>query len=180
MTEQDGARQRSIVLVGLMGTGKTTTGRLLGERLGLPYVDTDDLILERTGRTVRDIFREDGEAAFRVLETGVLVEALSAPTPVVLAAAGGVVLSEANRRTLREADALVAWLRADPTLLVRRVQGQEHRPLLDDDPAGTLAKMDRDRAPLYRDVADVVIDVDDLTPADVADRVLAAATGRPS
>jgi shikimate kinase len=169
------APARSIVLVGLMGTGKTTTGHLLGERLGLPYVDTDDLILERTGRTVRDIFREDGEAAFRVLETGVLVEALAAPTPVVLAAAGGVVLAEANRRTLRDADAVVVWLRADPALLVQRVQGQEHRPLLDDDPEGTLAAMQRDREPLYREVADVVIDVDDLTPAEVAERVLAAA-----
>jgi shikimate kinase len=180
MTADHAASGRSIVLVGLMGTGKTTTGRLLGERLGVPYVDTDDLILARTGRTVRDIFREDGEAAFRVLETGVLVEALAAPTPVVLAAAGGVVLSEANRRTLRDADALVAWLRADPALLVRRVQGQEHRPLLDEDPAGTLATMDRDREPLYREVADVVIDVDDLTPVEVADRVLAAAGARPS
>jgi shikimate kinase len=173
-------RQRSIVLVGLMGTGKTTTGRLLGERLGLPYVDTDDLILERTGRTVREIFLADGEPAFRVLETGVLVEALAAPAPVVLAAAGGVVLAEANRRTLREADALVVWLRADPELLVRRVEGQEHRPLLDDDPVGTLAQMQRDREPLYREVADVIIDVDDLTPTDVADRVLAAATARRS
>ena len=175
MTAENAARQRSIVLVGLMGTGKTTTGRLLAERLGLTYVDTDDLILERTGRTVREIFLADGEPAFRALETGVLVEALTAPSPVVLAAAGGVVLAEANRRTLREGDALVVWLRADPALLVRRVEGQEHRPLLDEDPVGTLAQMQRDRESLYREVADVVIDVDDLTPLEVADRVLAAA-----
>lgn len=177
MTAEPKARSRSIVLVGLMGTGKTTAGRLLGERLGLPYVDTDDLILARTGRTVRDIFREDGEAAFRAHETAVLVEALGAPTPVVLAAAGGVVLSPANRRTLREADAVVAWLRADPEILTRRVHGQAHRPLLDEDPAGTLRQMDRDREPLYRDVADVEIDVDELTPEQVVDRVLAAAGG---
>jgi shikimate kinase len=177
----DAAPQRSIVLVGLMGTGKTTTGRLLAERLDLEYVDTDDLIIARTGRTVREIFGADGEAAFRTLETGVLVEALAAPTPVVLAAAGGVVLSEANRRTLRDADALVVWLRADPALLVQRVQGQEHRPLLDDDPQGTLTRMERDREPLYREVADVVIDVGELTPGQVADRVLGAAgaEGRP-
>jgi shikimate kinase len=180
MTVGNTVRQRSIVLVGLMGTGKTTTGRLLAEQLGLPYVDTDDLIIARTGRTVREIFRADGEAAFRTLEAAVLVEALAPATPVVLAAAGGVVLSEANRGTLREADALVVWLRADPALLVRRVEGQEHRPLLDDDPVGTLTQMHRDREPLYREVADVVIDVDELKPAEVADRVLAAATAEPS
>lgn len=174
MTSRPAAPQRSIVLVGLMGTGKTTTGRLLSEHLGLRHVDTDDLILDRTGRTVRDIFREDGEAAFRTLETGVLLEALAAPEPVILAAAGGVVLAEGNRRALHDADALVVWLRAEPAVLAQRVVGQEHRPLLDEDPAGTLAAMHRQREPLYREVADMVIDVDQLTPPEVVDRVLAA------
>ena len=167
--------ERHVVLVGMMGAGKTTTGERLGARLGIPYVDTDDLILERTGRTVRDIFREDGEAAFRVLETQVLLDALASPEPEVLAAAGGVVLAETNRQALRDSDALVVWLRADPALLVERVRGQEHRPLLDTDPAGTLAKMARDRAGLYAEVADVSVDVDRLTPDEVVERVLAAA-----
>lgn len=168
----------SIVLVGLMGTGKSTTGRLLGEHLGRPYLDTDDLVLARTGRTVRDIFRDEGEAAFRALETGVLLEALAATEPVVLAAAGGVVLAESNRRALRDAEAFVVWLRADPAVLVGRVAGQEHRPLLDDDPAGTLARMRTEREPLYREVADLEIDVDALSAAEVVDQVLTAVAAR--
>ena len=96
----------------------------------------------------------------------------------MLAAAGGVVLAEDNRAALRASGAFVVWLRADPALLVRRVVGQEHRPLLDDDPAGTFAAMRAARDPLYGEVADGAVDVDGLTPAEVADRVLALESAR--
>ncbi len=163
---------RAIVLVGLMGTGKTTAGRLLAERLGVAFVDTDDLIQERAGRTVREIFEADGEPAFRTVESEVLLDTIGSPEPLVLAAAGGVVLAETNRRALRQPGVRVVWLRADPAVLVDRVVGQDHRPLLDDDPAGTFASMRADREPLYAEVADVAIDVGELTPTDVVDRVL--------
>jgi len=166
---------RAIVLVGLMGTGKTTVGGVLAERLGVPLIDTDEMILARTGRTVREIFEADGEAAFRALETEALLDALASPDPFVLAAAGGVVLAEANRDALRAPGVVVVWLRADPALLVRRVVGQDHRPLLDDDPEGTFTRMRHDRESLYAEVADVAIDVDELTPEQVAAQVLAAA-----
>ena len=103
-----------VVLVGLMGTGKTTVGRALAERLHRRLLDSDLLIEARTGRTVRQIFQDEGEPAFRALETEVLIEALAQTTPSVIAAAGGVVLSEQNRRALKAAPAKVVWLRAEP------------------------------------------------------------------
>lgn len=161
-----------LVLVGMMGSGKTTIARVVGERLGRPVLDSDQLIEERTGRTVREIFATDGEAAFRALETEVLRAALAATTPSVIAAAGGVVLSGENRRLLAEAPARVVWLCADPATLVERVRGGGHRPLLDADPAGTLQRMYVEREPLYREVADAIVLVDHRSVSEVVEAVL--------
>lgn len=161
-----------VVLVGLMGTGKTTVGRALAERLHRQLFDSDLLIEARTGRTVRQIFQDEGEPAFRALETEVLIEALAETTPSVIAAAGGVVLSEQNRRALKAAQAKVVWLRAEPDGLIDRVRGGGHRPALDDDPAGTLRRMHQTREPLYREVADMIVSVDGRSVHDVAEAVL--------
>lgn len=161
-----------LVLVGLMGTGKTTVSRVLAERLQRRVVDSDAVIEARTGRTVREIFQTDGEAAFRALETAALVEALASEEPVIIAAAGGVVLSEANRAALRAAKAKVVWLCADPAVLVERVKSGGHRPLLDDDPEGMLRRMAADREALYREVADAIVSVDNRSVADVVEAVL--------
>jgi shikimate kinase len=163
-----------LVLVGLMGVGKTTVGLRLAERLGWPFVDSDAQVEARTGRTVREIFETDGEPAYRVLETDALRAALDEPGPTVVAAAGGVVLAEANRGMLQRPTITVVWLRADPTLLVGRAAPGDHRPLLADDPAGVLAQMAAARGPLYDEVADATVEVDGLSPDQVADRVLAA------
>lgn len=165
---------RHVVLVGTMGAGKTTVGTLLAARLDRPFLDSDEMIEATTGRTVREIFAADGEAAFRSLETTALDEALAWPVPAVIAAAGGVVLSERNRTMLRDGRALVAWLDVDPALLAARVHGGTHRPLLDDDPEGTLRSMYRDRKDLYREVADLVVDADAGTPAEVAEAIESA------
>jgi shikimate kinase len=154
-----------VVFVGMMGVGKTTVGRIVAERLGRPFLDSDELIEARTGRTVKQISEDEGVPAYRLHETQV---------PAVIAAAGGVVLSSTNRGALRAADATIVWLKADPSLLVDRVTSGGHRPLLDDDPAGTLQQMFREREHLYREVADVVIDVDDRDVDAVVDVVLAA------
>ena len=125
------------------------------------------------GRTVGDIWRTDGEDAFRAMESDALREALEDPTPSVIAAAGGTVLDPRNRRMMDEADAVVIWLRADPETLAGRVRHGDHRPLLDDDAAGTLQRLADERLQLYTEVADAVIDVDDLDLDEVAARVLA-------
>ena len=161
-----------LVLIGMMGTGKTTVGQIVAERLHRPFLDSDEEIEARTGHTVREIFEQHGEAAFRTLETEVLEEALAAPERAVIAAAGGVVLSERNRRALQQAAARVVWLCADPASLVERVQRGGHRPLLDGDPAGTLQRMWDERHELYRSVADVVVAVDGRSVDDIVEEVL--------
>lgn len=165
---------RHLVLVGMMGTGKSTVGRLVAQRLGRRLVDSDAVIEERTGRTVREIFVADGEPAFRALESQVLAEALADPEPTVIAAAGGVVLHPANRAALRAADVRVVWLTARPEVLAQRIARASgtHRPLLDDDPDAMLQAMWTHRAPLYREVADAVVSVDQRSVAEVVEAVL--------
>jgi shikimate kinase len=161
-----------LVLVGMMGVGKTTVGRALADRLDRQLVDSDAVIEARTGRTVREIFADDGEPAFRALESDVLLESLAAPEPLVIAAAGGVVLSAANRAALKDGRARVVWLCADPTTLLDRVRNGVHRPLLDDDPAGTLQRMFVEREPLYRQVADAIVLVDHRSVFEIVEAVL--------
>lgn len=161
-----------LVLVGLTGSGKTTIGRLAAERLGRPFVDTDAEIEVRAGRTVRAIFAEDGEAAFRDLEADVLAECLGRHEPSVIAAAGGAVLRPENRACLRAADARVVWLCAGPAAVLERVRSGSHRPLLDDDPEAVLARMWEMREPLYREVADAIVGVEGRTLVEVLEAVL--------
>jgi shikimate kinase len=163
-----------VVLVGMMGAGKSSVGRRVAARLVWQFSDSDAVVEARYGRTVGDIWRVDGEEAFRVMETDALHEALMDPTPSVIAAAGGTVLDEKNRQAMAAADAVVIWLRADPTVLEGRVRHGDHRPLLDDDAAGTLQRLNDERVELYAEVADAIIDVDDLSLDEVAAQVLAA------
>jgi shikimate kinase len=160
-----------IILVGMMGAGKTTVGRTLAKRLGWRHCDSDAQVQADTGRTVPELFAERGEAAFRAEESRVLAEALSADDPAVVSAAGGVVLSPSNRDLLVRSG-VVVWLRAAPALLAERVGTGAGRPLLDGDPATTLVDLAAVRYPLYESVAHLVVDVDGLTPRQVADRVL--------
>ena len=163
---------RHIVLVGMMGAGKSSVGRALAAKLERPLFDSDEMVEARTGRTVREIWQTDGEAAYRLLETDVLVDALGAPTPSVIAAAGGIVLSATNRVALVDSDSYVVWLLADVDVLLRRVRNGGHRPLLDDDPEGTLRRMFIEREPLYREVADAIVSVDNRSVNEVAHAVV--------
>ena len=166
-----------LILVGMMGAGKTTIGRLLAARLGWRSFDSDAQIIADTGHSVPELFADRGEAAFRAEEERVLTEALSGHEPVVVSAAGGVVLSPSNRDLLARSGTVV-WLRADPGVLAHRVGDGEGRPLLDDDPASALAALYEVRRPLYESVASVVVDVDACTPDEVVDQILAS-TGLP-
>ncbi len=155
-----------------MGSGKTTIGRRVAARLGRRLRDSDSEVEARTGRTVREIFETDGEPAFRAEEARALAEALADPEPVVVAAAGGVVLDPANRDRMRAAGTVV-WLDARPEDLARRVGSRNHRPLLGDDPLGALRRLDTERRPLYEEVADHVVPVGRRPVDDVVADVLA-------
>jgi shikimate kinase / 3-dehydroquinate synthase len=165
--------RRSIALVGLSGSGKSTVGACVAERLGLPFVDLDVLVAERTGRTPAEWIAQDGEARFREVESDALDGAL-ASEPVVLATGGGAVIDPLNRWTLAQ-HATTVWLDAPDELLASRVaRGGVRRPLLETgDPATALAKLRRDREPFYRAAnarVDASKDVDG-----ASDEVIAAA-----
>ena len=164
-----------LVLVGMMGAGKSSVGRVLAERLGRELFDSDAMIEARTGQTVRQIWQEVGEAAYRRIETEVLGDALDHATPSIIAAAGGVVLSPTNRARLMADDAYVVWLAADVDVLLDRVLNGAHRPLLDDDPEAVLRKMMVDREALYREVADAIVSVDLRSVNEVAQAVIRCA-----
>ena len=165
-----GDGERHIVLIGMMGAGKTTVGSRLARMLDRPFIDSDVQVEQRTARTVRDIFESDGEAAYRAIESEVLAEALASEDPSVIAAAGGTILDPNNRRRMKECGTVV-FLEADPHELLPRVGGQDHRPLLRDDPEGVLEEMDVVRRPLYEETADFVVDVSSLGPDDVVERI---------
>jgi len=152
-------RSRHLVLVGLMGAGKTTIGRRVAALLDRPFVDADDELAERSGRSVREWFEEDGEPIFRKAEAELLHTLLDAAEPVVVATGGGVVIAEENRRRLTADDVTVVWLHGEPAFLASRTKPKEHRPLLADDPRETLQRLFAEREHWYREVADIVIDV---------------------
>jgi shikimate kinase len=157
----------------MMGAGKSTVGRQLSARLGWPYVDSDAEVEQRTGRSVKEIFASAGEAAFRAEEARTIQEATTSDGPLVVSVAGGAVLDADNRRRIREGG-LVVWLRAAVPTLARRVGSGAGRPLLGDDPPAALARLYQERRHLYEELADIVIDVDEMRPSEVVDRIMSA------
>lgn len=163
------------MLIGLSGSGKSTVGRLLSERLACPLYDTDALLAERAGRSVPELLRAD-EAHFRALEEEV-VAAACACTAGVIATGGGVVLSARNRAALRAGN-WVVWLRAPSAALVarlRRGEGEfEERPLLDGDPMARLSALAGEREALYTASAHATVDTANQRIATVVQHVLDA------
>lgn len=146
---------RNLALVGFMGAGKSTVGRLVARELGLTFVDTDDAIEEKSGRRIAEIFATDGEAAFRALERSVLSE-LIAKSGQVLATGGGLVCQPGNMALL-QSGALVVCLWAAPETIWERVRHQTHRPLLQvADPKAEIERLMAIREPFYR-ASDVLV-----------------------
>lgn len=148
---------QSIFLVGLPGSGKSTVGRQLARRLALPFSDSDQVIEQGIGSSIRAYFEREGEAAFRDLEARTIDELTLGPRAVV-ATGGGAVLRTENRLKLRERGQVV-YLRSTPEDLFRRLRNDRHRPLLQvADPLATLKELHGQRHPLYAQTAHFVID----------------------
>ena len=162
-----------VVLVGAPGSGKSTVGALLAERLGVAFVDVDAVIERRAGRSIADIFADDGEPAFRALEESTTAELLQQPG--VLSLGGGAVLSARTRAALH--GHRVVWLQVSAATAVSRVGLNEARPLLLGNVRGRLIKLLSERTPLYAEVATEQVSTDDLAPEAVVD--LLAARGSP-
>jgi len=167
-------RVHTVLLVGMMGSGKTTVARIVGEASGLSVLDTDEMVEAAAGMTVRHIIETLGEGEFRSRERTALAEALDRGG--VVAAAGGSVCSEPSAELVRARRAAgtctVVWLTARVSELARRTSGDPHRPALDDDAETVLARMESERRAMYTDLADFVVDTDGRHPAEVARRIL--------
>jgi shikimate kinase len=161
---------RSLVLVGLMGAGKSCIGRKLAARLGLAFLDADQEIEKAAGLTVEEIFATYGEAAFRAGERRVIQRLLEGPVQV-LATGGGAYMDPATRRRIAE-KGIAIWLKADLELLVRRTGRKGNRPLLQrGEPREVLARLMEQRHPIYAE-ADFTVDSSDAPPDTLVDRIL--------
>jgi len=165
----------AIVLVGLMGSGKTTVGKRIAQELGYPFVDSDDVVASVAGKSVREMFSQDGEAVFRQYESDAIKSVLvGRKSSVVLATGGGAVISSENRSLISEQASNVVWLDASVDDLVVRTKQSAARPLLDGDAAATLQSLSSQRSAWYEEVATVRIDTRGKTVAKVCSAVLEA------
>jgi shikimate kinase len=166
----------AVILVGMMGSGKSTVGRALSRRTGWRYVDNDDLVRSLSGRGAAEIRAADGEEAIHHIEELAFEASLALEPPVIIGAAAGVVLDPVARVRLRSGPHVV-WLRARPETLLAHIGDGTGRRTEATDPTWIAARA-TERAPLYEEVASRVIDVDDRSPDEVADLILAGLSAR--
>jgi shikimate kinase len=160
----------NIALIGFMGTGKSSVGRLVATHLHFSFIDTDELIEERAGRTIAEIFAQAGEPAFRQIEKQVVAE-LARARRTVISSGGGLAAQPDNLTSLKE-HSLIVCLWASPEAIWERVRHQSHRPLLDDpDPLGRIRALLAAREPFYRQ-ADVLVNTEMRSVKEVAHHVL--------
>lgn len=162
-------KNKNIVLIGFMGTGKTVTGRVLADKTGMKLVDMDSIIEERQGRAISDIFATDGEAAFRAMERE-LAKELSQCEGLIISTGGGIVLNPDNIRDF-ESTGLVVCLTASTATIFDRLEHDTSRPLLSGDKKSQIEGILKTRQPLYDAIAHQ-IDGDTLGPEERADRII--------
>ena len=163
---------RSIVLVGLMGAGKSTIGRRLAQRLDLAFVDADAEIEQAAGKSVQDIFRDHGEASFREGERRVIARLLESGSQV-LATGGGAFMNEETRNNISRR-AIAVWLKADIELLMKRVRRRDNRPLLKaDNPEEVMQTLIDERYPVYGQ-ADIIVESRDVPHSSIVSDVIRA------
>jgi shikimate kinase len=167
------AGRSHIALVGLMGTGKSTIGELVAKRLDLPFVDGDDELTARTGRSAHEIAEQDGIDALHALEAEVALDVLDREDPAVFASSASTILSPAVRDALRRR-ATVVWLHAPTITLAKKLKGKPHRPDLGPDAADALGRMADERSPLFAELADVDYDTFGRDGEEVAEAVVDA------
>jgi shikimate kinase len=160
-----------VILIGPMGSGKTTVGKLVAEKLQIPFRDTDQVIEETTGKSVSDIFLEDGEDEFRAIEKKVLRDELLADG-AVLALGGGAPISVDAQSALRAIASPVVYLDISLAAVAPRIGFNRDRPLLLHNPRGQWQTLMEARRPIYESIADSVIDVNDKTEAEIVSLVL--------
>jgi shikimate kinase len=165
-----------VVLIGMMGAGKSTIGASLSRLTGWPYIDNDEVVAQMVGMPTRDLLRQRGVAAMRTAESAAAQQVLTMKAPLIAGAAAGIVLDPAVSEQVHDG-AFVVFLRAHIDTLAKRVEGT-YRPWLGDDPQATLRKLYEGREPLYEKLAHLVVDVDDAKPDDVAQRILDALHAR--
>ena len=166
------SRGPHLVLVGLMGVGKTTVGKRCAALLARDFVDTDELVVAAAGVPFDELWAVEGEPGFRARERVAVADVAASPTPLVIACGGGAVLDPDNRRVLRGAG-FVVWLEARPAVLVSRLAGDDSRPLLaGGDRSATLTRLGDLRAPAYEAAADVTVATDGRTVDEVAAAVI--------
>ncbi len=164
----------NIILVGFMGTGKSTIGRSLSKTLSYPVIDTDQLIEEQQGRSIPEIFEEEGEDAFRDMETA-LLRSLLTQSGHIISTGGGIIIREENRQLLRKMG-YVIWLVASPEEIHNRTSRNNNRPLLNnEDPAGTIRKLLETRIPLYKECAHLAIETNQLNFDEITTGIIESA-----
>lgn len=166
---------RNIILTGFMGSGKTEVGKMLAQRLGYTFIDTDKLVEEQEGKSISDIFREDGEPYFRDIEALILKD-LSGLEGHVISTGGGIVTREDNILNLKKTG-LVIWLKASPETIFKRVSSETNRPMLKvDNPLEQIKKLLSMREQFYSR-ADLSIDTDGLEVDEVVDIIIKKVAG---
>jgi len=166
------SRAERIVLIGMMGAGKSTVGASLSALTGWPYIDNDQIVEQMVGMPTRDLQQQRGVEAMRAAESAAALQGLAMPTPLIAGAAAGIVLDPVVSAKVHDG-VFVVFLRARIETLAKRVQGT-YRPWLGADPEATLRTLYEGREPLYEKLAHLVIDVDETTPDADARRILEA------